>query len=105
MNDIIDQYKPKFADASVATLFSNCLPNTLDTTVFSFDASTPDTFIITGDIAAMWLRDSANQVAPYLRFLSKDAHLQSLVKGVVARHARSVALDAVRRFCCACSSS
>ncbi len=42
----------------LALIFENCFPNTLDTTVFpgSFQGK-PDTYVITGDIDAMWLRD------------------------------------------------
>lgn len=48
-------------------LFENCFPNTLDTTVFYSEKNgRPDTYVITGDIDAMWLRDSSAQVYPYL---------------------------------------
>ncbi len=49
-------------DPTLARMFANCLPNTLDTTVYYTDPSGADTFIVTGDISAMWLRDSMNQV-------------------------------------------
>ncbi len=64
-------------DPELVTLFANCLPNTLDTTVYpGRDAKgRPDTHVITGDIDAMWLRDSTAQVWPYLRLISKDAAL------------------------------
>jgi hypothetical protein len=52
-SDSVDAYiestAPQIADPDVATLFSNCLPNTLDTTV-KFHDGRNDTFIITGDI-------------------------------------------------------
>jgi meiotically up-regulated gene 157 (Mug157) protein len=67
-------------------LFENCFPNTLDTTVF-FEQSNgkPDTYVITGDIDAMWLRDSSAQVWPYLQFMNNDTKLQQLVAGVINR--------------------
>lgn len=76
----------------LARLFANCFPNTLDTTV-EFDEAAGDTFVITGDIHAMWLRDSTAQVWPYLRFVREDARLQALLAGVVRRQARCVLLD------------
>jgi len=49
----------------LAWLFGNSFPNTLDTTVnFRTIDGRPDTFVITGDINAMWLRDSTAQVWP-----------------------------------------
>ena len=65
VDSFIDDIKPNFKDPELATLFENCYPNTLDTTVYSFTPSETgdeDTFLITGDITAMWLRDSTNQV-------------------------------------------
>jgi len=59
----IARISPSIADARIRTMFGQCLPNTLDTTVATeIDANgRPDTFVITGDIEAMWLRDSTNQ--------------------------------------------
>lgn len=83
------------ADPELAWLFNNCLPNTLDTTVtLATDAQRrPDTFVITGDIAAMWLRDSTHQVWPYLRFARDDRALRDLLRGVIHRQAACVRLD------------
>ena len=64
----------------VPALFANALPNALDSTVIhSQSADSPigeyDTFIVTGDIDAMWQRDSTNQAKPYLRFLKEQVRL------------------------------
>lgn len=75
-------------------MFGNCLPNTLDTTVFPGEADGhPDTFVITGDIDAMWLRDSSAQVWPYLRFAREDRQLARLIEGVIRRQSRSILID------------
>ncbi|MFD4635971.1 glycoside hydrolase family 125 protein [Lentzea sp. NPDC058436] len=42
-------------------------------------------FVITGDIPAMWLRDSTTQLTPYLRFLADCPELAALVTAVVRR--------------------
>jgi len=52
-------------DKQLAQIFENCFPNTLDSTVI-YNSMNQDTFITTGDIQAMWLRDSTNQVLPYI---------------------------------------
>lgn len=84
----------RIADPQLASMFEQCFPNTLDTTVFFNDQGTqPDTFIITGDIDAMWLRDSSSQVWPYLRFAKQDPRLQAMLQGVVRRHAKSILID------------
>src|SRR5882724_147349 len=64
----------KIQDKNVRRMFTQCLPNTLDTTAHYYEAKkgVPDTFIATGDIPAMWLRDSTNQVWRYLRFVNQD---------------------------------
>src|SRR5690606_35979813 len=78
--------KAKIKDTKLAWMFENCFPNTLDTTVeFGTKNGKPDTFVITGDIHAMWLRDSTAQVWPYLQLASQDKKLQSLLAGVVNR--------------------
>lgn len=66
-------------------MFQNCFPNTLDTTVHpGKDAQgRPRTFVYTGDIHAMWLRDSGAQVWPYVDICSGDKQLQELLLGVI----------------------
>jgi len=71
------------AEPALAALFTHCLPNTLDTAVHFTDGARPTTFVVTGDIPAMWLRDAAHQVWPYLRFAATDEPLRRLLAGVV----------------------
>ncbi len=82
------------ADPELAWLFENCFPSTLDTTVrCSVVDGKPDTFVITGDIEAMWLRDSAAQVWPFLPFARSDRPLRDLIAGVIRRQARCILID------------
>ncbi|WP_443748200.1 glycoside hydrolase family 125 protein [Asticcacaulis solisilvae] len=90
----IDEMKRVIKDPELAQLFENCFPNTLDTTVTTGTVDgKPDTFVITGDIDAMWLRDSSAQVWPYLPFAAKDNALRTLFQGVIQRQARSILID------------
>ncbi len=82
------------ADPTLAWMFGNCYPNTLDTTVFfSEKDGKPDTFVITGDIHAMWLRDSSAQVYPYLPLAREDPRLQKLLEGVIRRQTQCILID------------
>jgi hypothetical protein len=75
-------------------MFENCFPNTLDTTVFyQMKAGVPDTYVITGDIDAMWLRDSSAQVNTYLPLCANDKHLSSMIEGVIRRQTQCILLD------------
>src|SRR6185312_5661783 len=59
----IAQVQSSIGNKELAWMFGNCFPNTLDTTVeFEVVNGKPDTYVITGDIDAMWLRDSSAQV-------------------------------------------
>jgi meiotically up-regulated gene 157 (Mug157) protein len=94
----IDRVRSHMADAELGQLFANALPNTLDTTIAFTDAdpdagTPPDTFVITGDIPAMWLRDSTAQVWPYLAFAPREPRLQRMLAGVVRRQVRCVQTD------------
>jgi uncharacterized protein len=93
IDKLIGGLKPLLKDPSLADLFENCLPNTLDTTVKYFDAAIPDSFVITGDIDALWLRDSSNQVIPYIPYVATDETLDVLLRGLIKRHAQSVLID------------
>jgi len=92
VDNAITTLVPRFKDPNLATLFANTLPNALDTTVYQHTGPN-DTFIVTGDIPAMWLRDSTNQVLPYLRWVAQDAALRDLVLGLIARQSRSILID------------
>jgi uncharacterized protein len=90
----IDATSAKLRDPELAWLFSNCLPNTLDTTVtFGSFQGKPDTVVVTGDIPAMWLRDSSAQVWPYLQFIREDDHLARLIEGIIRRQTRCILAD------------
>lgn len=81
-------------DPALRKLFINCFPNTLDTTVIPGDfEGKPDTAVITGDIPAVWLRDSSAQVWPYLPLAASDEPLRRLLEGVIRRHARCLLID------------
>src|SRR5512134_2601839 len=67
----------------LARMFARCFPNTFQTTLTRLADGT--TFVITGDIPAMWLRDSAAQVRPYLALAPADAQIAGLLEGVVRR--------------------
>ncbi|ACO33248.1 Tat pathway signal sequence domain protein [Acidobacterium capsulatum ATCC 51196] len=90
----IQRVKALIADPVLGRMFERCFPNTLDTTVFPGSVNgKPDTFVITGDIDAMWLRDSSAQVHPYLPFARQDAGLARLLEGVVRRQTRMILID------------
>lgn len=94
VEQLITEVKDAIADPKLKWMFENCYPNTLDTTVkFQMKGKKPDTFVITGDIEAMWLRDSSAQVWPYLQLLKQDKELQLLVAGLINRQAQCILLD------------
>ncbi|KAI0786378.1 Six-hairpin glycosidase-like protein [Abortiporus biennis] len=90
VEQVISDMKARLIDPDLARLFENTFPNTLDTTVKYFNATENLAFIITGDIDAQWLRDTANQFAHYHTLLSKDKELATLVKAVINNEARYV---------------
>jgi meiotically up-regulated gene 157 (Mug157) protein len=90
----IKEFKAKVKNPELGWLFENCFPNTLDTTVtYKTINGKPDTYVITGDIDAMWLRDSSAQVWPYIAFINKDAELKSLVAGVINHQTKCINFD------------
>jgi len=90
----IGRIQGSIGNKEIAWMFGNCFPNTLDTTVdFAMIDGRPDTYVITGDIDAMWLRDSSAQVWPYLPLMAEDPRLQQLIAGVINRQTRCVLKD------------
>jgi len=110
---IISDMNTKMTDKDLARIFENAFPNTLDTTVrWHVDGSEPDvwdsisyrggslgddgrwqgpqSFIVTGDINAEWLRDSTNQLAQYQRLAKKDKSIHNLILGAINTQAEYV---------------
>ena len=94
VEEVIEMVKKWTPNQELGWLFENCFPNTLDTTVdFEMTEGHVNTYVITGDIDAMWLRDSSAQVWPYLPLIKKDKKLQQLIIGVINRQVKCILLD------------
>ncbi len=95
VEETIIEVQSMLTNPKLAWMFGNCFPNTLDTTVHFTDNGdgTYDTFVVTGDIQAMWLRDSAAQVWPYLRYAATDEHIRHMLAGVIARQIKCLNID------------
>ena len=78
----------------LAWMFENCFPNTLDTTVrYRKTDGKDDTVVYTGDIHAMWLRDSGAQVWPYVQLANQDPELKAMLAGVIRRQFKCINID------------
>ncbi|MGA7205873.1 MAG: glycoside hydrolase family 125 protein [Specibacter sp.] len=78
-------------DEVLAGMFLQAMRNTLDTTLTRESDGT--TFVITGDIPAMWLRDSSAQMLPFLRLVEPQGELYEVIAGLIRRQFECVALD------------
>ncbi|CAI7648642.1 unnamed protein product [Penicillium pancosmium] len=105
---VIDDMTSRLVDKDLAQLFRNAFPNTLDTTIKwhtngsssatskrrvrrdGADWSGVQTFIVTGDINAEWLRDSTNQLTNYQKLASDDKSLYTLILGAINTQAEFV---------------
>lgn len=93
---VIAGVESKIADPDLRRMFSQCFPNALDTTVYysqNEDGGEQDTFVITGDIEALWLRDSTNQLWPYLTYINDDLELKNLFIGLMNRQTKCILKD------------
>ncbi len=84
-NKIMDKYP------ALAPLAKQCYLNTIETTVK--ECENGDYFVITGDIPALWLRDSSAQLRPYASYCRDSEYLREIFKGVIRRHAFYINLD------------
>ena len=92
----VERVKGLLRNPKLARMFENCFPNTLDTTVFfrtDEKDGKNDTFVITGDIHAMWLRDSAAQVWPYVALANEDPALKAMIEGTIRRQLKCILID------------
>jgi len=74
----IAEITKQLTNARLRWMFENCYPNTIDTTVryYTLEDGDDDTLVYTGDIHAMWLRDSGAQVWPYVQLANEDEALR-----------------------------
>ncbi|KQQ52680.1 glycoside hydrolase family 125 protein [Plantibacter sp. Leaf314] len=79
------------SDQRVAERFERCFADTLHSTMTPMPDGT--VFMLTGDIPAMWLRDSSAQLAPYLHFAAERPELADLLVAVNRRQLDAIALD------------
>lgn len=94
---VIEDLKSKVVDPDLARLIENCLPNTLDTTILWHRSSRENsrlnggqTFVVTGDIHAEWLRDSARQLSVYQQFVKYDSKLREMILGAINTQAHYI---------------
>ena len=88
-DEITAKLQEKYPEA--APFFKGCFLNTIETTVTKLDDG--GYFVITGDIPAMWLRDSAAQLTHYIRYANEDEDLKEIIRSVIERQAQFVCID------------
>ena len=89
---LIDRVCAQLADQpQLASTFAQCFPNALETTIERREDDS--TFVLTGDIPAMWLRDASAQVAPYLPLAREDEDVRQMIRGLLQCMARFILLD------------
>lgn len=92
MKNLINLVELKFGKESrVSIIFKNAFVNTYQTTLQMQEDGT--TFVITGDIPAMWNRDSVAQVRPLLNLIEEDESIKLIIKGIITMHKRQILLD------------
>ena len=79
------------ASCKLLTAGVQCFPNTLETTTQMLHDGT--TWVITGDIPLMWMRDSSAQVNQYLPLAPSDPYIQIIIEGLIRRQIRWIHLD------------
>ena len=91
----IGRVSAQLTNDRIRWMFRNCFPNTLDTTVHyrEDEDGNPDTYVYTGDIPAMWLRDSGAQVWPYVQLCGNDVPLRRMIAGVIRRQFKLINID------------
>lgn len=90
IEELLKQADTVIQDEQLRKMFKTCFMSTLETSV---KVNGDKTYIITGDINAMWLRDSSCQVNHYLKFIDDDLKLQKLIKGLIKTQVEYVLLD------------
>ncbi len=91
LKEIAQRYADKIKDEKLKKMFVQCFMSTYNTTA-KFDKS-GSCFVITGDIPAMWLRDSSAQVNHYLPFAKESRQAYLLIDGLIRRQVNCIRID------------
>lgn len=92
MDKLIKNISQVYPDnKKIAEMFKNGIENTYLTTLKTLDDGS--VFVITGDIPAMWLRDSTAQVRPLLYLTEEDPEIRKLIKGVIKTQQKQILID------------
>ena len=90
IQELLEKADTVIEDETLRRMFKRCFLSTLETSVHR---DGDKTYIITGDINAMWLRDSSCQVNPYLPYMREDSDLQAMIKGVIKAQGEYILID------------
>ena len=82
--------KLKNYSEKLAKLYENCYASTVKTALVPKEDGT--IFVLTGDIPAMWLRDSSAQVNHYVE-IAEDKEVAEIIKGVIRRQFKYILID------------
>jgi meiotically up-regulated gene 157 (Mug157) protein len=77
-------------NAHLETMYRAALINTSQQATVASDGTA---YVKTGDIPAEWLRDASAQVRPYLFFAKSDMEVATLLRGIIAREGKYLAVD------------
>lgn len=89
---MISKVKERFgAEHKISVMFENCISNTLNTTIHRDEQGR--IFVITGDIPAMWLRDSSCQLRPFLLFAREEPAIRDIIVGLLQRQMECILID------------
>ncbi len=94
LDEYLNEISHRIENLELRHLFINAFANTLDTTAYNYIREGKNhTYIITGDIEAMWLRDSTAQVWHYLPLAKTSAEIDRVLTGLIANQARCILKD------------
>ena len=94
VDEYLEESSMSIINYELRALYENTFANTIDTTAYSYlKEGKPHTYIITGDIQAMWLRDSTAQIWHYFSLLPHAPELRTLFQGLIRSHAECILKD------------
>lgn len=89
---ILQKVKDRFLEnIEVYETFRACYLNTIETTIHSMKDGTH--YVVTGDIPAMWLRDSTASLRPYLIVAGSDKRIADILVGTCKRQFQYICID------------